>query len=380
MSTQPHSAQGARWQVQPTLPGASYVSEQVFAEEMRAVFARTWACIGRTEEAPRPGDYVVRELAGESLIVVHGRNGRFRAFYNVCRHRGTRLCESDGHARIFTCPYHGWSYRADDGALLRTPNVGDDEGLDRSLYSLVGVRCEEWEGFLFVNLEDNGTTLVESLEREPDGPTQYTRFGIGALRTFTPSATEVTANWKIVVENYHECLHCPGVHPELVQVIPTFQTGATFSDPDSWGVPLAPGATSLTRSGKSKLPPLPGVAEEDLTQYFGCFVFPNLFIDMSSDCVTYDILFPLAPGKTVDRGGYLFAAETIARTDFDPSEIIEFGDLVARQDNEVCERVQKGVGSRAFARGGVHPFHDRFVYGFVRRYLDMMQRGAAAPR
>ncbi len=373
MSKQTQNVKGAPWKLQPTLPGSSYVSGQVFTEEMDAVFARSWACVGRCEEAPRPGDYFVRELAGESLILVRGRDERFRAWYNVCRHRGTRLCEHGGHARIFTCPYHGWSYRADDGALLRTPNVGDDEGLDKDRFSLVGVRCDEWEGFLFVNLEDNGLTLADSLAREPDGPTQFTRFGMHELRTVSPSETEVAANWKIVVENYHECLHCPGVHPELVRVIPTFQTGSTVADPDSWGVPLAPGATSLTRSGKSGLPVLPGLGDEDLTQYYGCYIFPNLFVDFSSDCVTWDVLYPLAPGKIVARGGYLFHPETIARADFDPSGVIEFGDLVTRQDNEVCERVQKGMASRAYSRGGVHPFHDRFVHGFVRRYREMMR-------
>lgn len=194
------------------------------------------------------------------------------------------------------------------------------------------------------------------------------------------STSEVAANWKIIVENYQECLHCAGVHPELVRLIPTYRRGSVVDDPNSWGVPLVPGATSLTRSGSSRLPTLPGLAEEDLHQYYGCHVFPNLFLDFSSDCVTWDILFPRAPDLTATRGGYLFDPATIARADFDPSEVVEFDDLVTQQDVSVCERVQQGVGSRAFARGGVYPFEDRYVHGFVERYREMMARGTATSK
>lgn len=249
----------------------------------------------------------MRELAGESLILVRGPDERFRAYYNARRHRGTRLCDTDGHA-------------------------------------------------------------------------QFARFRVGALRTGVWSEWAVAANWKILIENHQECLHCAGIHPELVRLIPTYRRGSVVDGPDSWGVPLAPGATSLTHSGRSRLPTLPGLAEEDLGQHYGCHVFPKLFLDFSSDCVTCDILFPLAPGRTATRGGYLFDPATIARGDFDPSEVVEFGDLVTQQDNAVCERVQKGVGSRAYARGGVHPFEDRYVHGFAERYRETMGRGAARSR
>jgi Rieske 2Fe-2S family protein len=202
---------------------------------------------------------------------------------------------------------------------------------------------------------------------------------MGELRTAEWSESTVEANWKIIVENYQECLHCPGVHPELVRIIPAHRRGSVIDDPDSWGVPLAEGATSLTLSGRSALPPLPGLRADDLDQCYGSYVFPNLIVDLSADCVTWDTIFPLAPGRVVMRGGYMFDPATIARDDFDPSGVIEFGDLVTRQDYEVCERVQKNMGSMAYAQGGVYAFHDRYAHAFIEQYLRAMKQAAAAP-
>lgn len=374
MSTAAASMEARAWTARETLPGASYVSEVVFALEKERIFARAWTCVGRAEEAPGKGDFFVRDLLGESLILVRGSDDRFRAYHNVCRHRGTRLCDGSGRlgARL-TCPYHAWTYRLDDGALVGTPNVGREESLDRAGLSLLGVRCEEWEGFLFVNLRDNGRSLLETLQHDPERPTQFARFRMGALRTSHWSETGIAANWKIYVENYHECLHCPVVHPELVRIVPTYRRGSAGDD-DSWGVPLGEGMSSLTRTGRSKLPALPGIEDGDLNQLYGCYVFPNLLLDFSSDCVTWDAILPQTPDTIVARGGYLFDPATIASPDFDPSDVVEFSDLVTQQDIAVCERVQRGMSSSAYAQGGVYPWQDRYVHAFAERYRRAMER------
>lgn len=359
-----------------TLPGAAYVDPVTFADERVRIFSRQWLCVGRTEEVSTPGDLTTREVAGESLILARGDDGTVRAFLNTCRHRGTRLVDADEHARrVITCPYHAWSYDL-RGRLVGTPNVGLREPFDRDAWPLVDVRCETWEGFIFVCLDPHVERLAERLAADPEEPMQFSRYGLDELRIGTPNVyPDVAANWKILIQNYNECLHCPTVHPELVRLIPAYRRGEVVDDPDSWGVPLADGATSMTATGTSSLPSLPGLDEDDRCRYYGCFVFPNLFLDLTSDCVIYAILWPTAPDRTTITEGYLFRPETVASPGFDPSEVVDFSTLVMRQDLEVCERAQLGVGSRAFASGGVYPYQDRFVHEFDERYREAMRAG-----
>src|SRR6266576_2917980 len=142
-------------QGQRTLPGRYYTSLEIYAEEQERIFTARWICVGRAAEIPAAGDYVLRTIAGESVIVVRGRDGALRAFYNVCRHRGTRLCE-ETHGRFsetIQCPYHAWTY-ALDGRLIGAPSSGDIEGFSKADYPLNRVAVEAWEGFLFINLAE----------------------------------------------------------------------------------------------------------------------------------------------------------------------------------------------------------------------------------
>ena len=139
-----------------TLPSSWYVSPEIFEDERSRVFRQSWLCVGRAERIEHPGDYFVADIDGESLIVTRDADGRPRAFYNVCRHRGTRICESaSGHFQgSIMCPYHAWTYGL-DGALKAARNMADVPGFDRSQYPLKEAGCALWEGFIFVNLADD---------------------------------------------------------------------------------------------------------------------------------------------------------------------------------------------------------------------------------
>lgn len=360
-----------RYTPRPTLPGRDYYADDVFEREREQIFFASWLCIAREEEVVPPGDVIVRDVVGESIIVTREAGGALHAFYNACRHRGSRLVHEDTHVRKgITCPYHAWTY-ALDGALIGTPNIRKDEGLDRDRFGLHAVALDTWDGFVFINMTADPPPLINVLRDDPEDPTQFTRFGIGELRIGYQDTTVVNANWKIVADNYNECLHCPTVHPELVAMIPVYRRGTTFQDPDSWGVSLAPGATSLTKTGTSCLPSLPGITEDDRHSYSGCYVFPSLSLDITSDVVIASITLPAGPERTVSTNYYLFRPETIADPSFDPSEVVEFSKLVDDQDTRVCEIAQAGVRSRGFANGGVLPSLDRYLSDFKERYLAL---------
>ena len=365
------------WRPRPTLSGRDYTSLEVYEEERERVWWGDWVCIGRDEEVPALGDYLVRDLAGESIFVVRNGDGQLRGFYNVCSHRGTKFLDDDtkGNARkAFRCPYHAWTFDL-DGRLLATPNVKEDEHFDRSKYPLYPFAVDSYAGFLFANLSASPRPLMEALTDGAESITTFERFRMEELRIGVRLVYEVEANWKIVVENYNECLHCPSVHPELVQVVPLFRFGEVWDEETrDDGNLMVEGATSFTQTGRSELPKLPDLQPEDYSMYYGSYEFPNLMVNLHPDCVMYYIGFPKGPSHTTVVSEYLFRPETIADpASFKPEPVVEFWDLISEQDWDVCQRAQTGVGSRAFTRG-VYPRQDRFLYNFHEEWRQAMGR------
>jgi Rieske 2Fe-2S family protein len=211
--------------------------------------------------------------------------------------------------------------------------------------------------------------LRESLEHQHDKPLQYERWQMEQLKTARRTVSELHANWKILVENYNECLHCPTVHPELCAVAPTFGKGLVFeAGRDDWGVSIADGGVGYTASGKTSVPVMPGIDQESASSMYGATVLPNMFIDLTGTVVIATRLQPRSAKHTTIVTDYLFSREVVDDPDFDPGEVVEFAELVAHQDYAVCERAQLGVTSRAFEHG-VYPEKDDLLYSFNQRYL-----------
>ena len=357
-----------------TLAGRYYRDADVFQLEFDRIFAKAWFCVGRNDAVRSPGGYVALEVVDQPIVVLRDRNGVLRAFHNVCRHRGNLLCEpgrgSLGTKNSITCPYHAWTYRL-DGRLVGTPRVRRDE-INREEFGLIPIRVEEWQGCLFVNLSGDAPSLEEWLDEQSDEPRSFEKWNLGDLRVAHTSAYEVAANWKILVENYHECLHCPTIHPEFVALIPAYRDGSVVEEGrDDYGVSLTAEARAMTASGTTTLPTLPGLSQKEALSVYGAYVFPNATVDIEGTFATLKTIMPRAVDKTILIHEYLFAPETMAEEGFDPSDVIEFNELVISQDVGICERVQRGVISRAFAHG-VYAEKDAGPYGFDRRYLRFM--------
>jgi Rieske 2Fe-2S family protein len=372
-------SRAAQWRPQATLPGRDYFDPAVYEADRTRIFHETWSCVGREEQVAEPGDYLTEELAGEGILVTRTARGELRGYFNVCRHRGTKLADGCGHVKkVFKCPYHAWSYNL-DGALVGTPNVHEDEGLDKGDYPLWQVHVQTWGGFVFVNLSEDPQPLREWLATDPDDPLWFDKYRVEELRIGRELTYEVAANWKIIVENFNECLHCPSVHPELVQLVPIYRKGEIEERDGWWGNSLTDGSNSFTPTGASGLPTLPGIDAEDAHTYYGFHLFPNVLLNFMPDSVMYYVLLPRGPQHTTVISNYLFRPETIEGADGfadKAEEIVKFWDLVSKQDWSVCERAQKGVRSRAYAKGGVYPFQDRLLASFNRRYARL--RGPVA--
>ena len=388
--------------LEPTLPSSWYRSEKVFGLEKERIFFREWLCVGRGEELPTPGSHRVLDILGESVILVRNRENQLRAFYNVCRHRGSRLCRTDdggdsnNHGSMgpalsrpanasgtataggitasrIVCPYHQWTYDL-DGHLLAAPYLTTEPGFDKSLFSLYPIGVEAWGGFVFLNLTP--ATAKPFLEQAAGIPERTRRYPLSELRIGHTIEYQVAANWKVLCENYNECYHCAGVHPELCAIVPAFKDRGGSNLDWQRGIPHREGAYTFTKSGTTRRRAFPTLNEDEQVRHKGELLYPNFFVSLACDHVAVFILRPRSPGRTDITCHFLFEPFELQKPDFDPSDSVEFWDVVNRQDWVICERVQEGISSRVHARGYYAPMEDFNLD--IRRYV-LERIGDSAP-
>jgi glycine betaine catabolism A len=345
-----------------SLARAAYWDDAFFDRERRSIFWDQWFYAGRADRLSEPGAYTVLDVAGESAIVVRDRDGSLRGHINLCRHRGSRLLCGEGVQRgAIRCPYHGWSY-ALDGTLVATPFVEDDD-VPANARKLYPVGVATWGGFLFVNINGKQPLLAQ-LGQVPKRLERYPLEELHAVRTI---AYDVDANWKVLLENYNECYHCAGVHPELCRVVPAFKRqGGAELDWDR-GIPHREGAWTFTFSGTTTREPFHGLDDDERVRHKGELIYPNFMLSLSAEHVAAFSLWPQSPSKTTVLCDFLFHPSEIAKPDFDPSDAIEFWDLVNRQDWAICASVQAGMSSQRFEYGYYAPMEDYSLD--IRRYV-----------
>ena len=334
------------------LPAELYLDPAVLEWELEHFFEASWVAVGREEDAQAPGGLFTAHAGRESVLLVRGPDGTLRGFFNVCQHRGTRLV-TDGSRRDggpIICPYHSWTYHT-DGRLRSAQHMAGAAGFDRDAFGLTPVPIGIFDGWVFVNVSGTAMPLGSYLVDFPD---RIARFGCGGLRRGGIRQYEVAANWKVLSENYQECYHCPTIHPELSRLTPYTSGGHDDDSHGPWlGGPmdLAEGCTTMSASGASDRPPLPGIAPADRRRVFYYSVLPNLWVSLHPDYVMAHTIWPIEPARTRVTCEWLFHPDAMAQDGFDATDAVGFWDLVNRQDWEACRRVQEGIGSRGF-RGG----------------------------
>ncbi|CAN5822025.1 aromatic ring-hydroxylating dioxygenase subunit alpha [soil metagenome] len=377
------------------LPPRVFHDPAIFAYEQEAWFATTWLCVGRDEDVAEPGTYLLARAAGESVMVVRGRDRRLRAFNNVCRHRGATILDDpegiSGRVVRLQCPYHAWTYDL-DGSLRRAPHTEQIEDFASADYGLHSVRLETWQGFVFVNLSAAAPALTEYLA---DLPAHVERYAVGRLLRGRRIEYDVAANWKVIAENYSECYHCPGVHPQLNKLSP-YDRGQNLESKGPWAggwMELIDEAHTMSTDGASHgRPPLAGISTEDQRKIFYFVLWPNLLISLHPDYVMTHQVWPVDAEHSRVICEWFFEPETMAAPDFGPSDAVDFWDLTNRQDWAVCERQQEGTRSRAYVAGRysrmedmVHAFDlmvaDRYADdGVTTRFAPRHDKWSAAPR
>jgi Rieske 2Fe-2S family protein len=368
----------ARSRAAMSLPGRYYTDPEYYRAELEWFFLDTWFQACRAWEIPDPGDFVVREIAGESLIVIRDERGDVSAFHNVCRHRGTRLTEecSGRFAATIQCPYHAWTYSL-RGDLVAAPRMDDVDGFRLEDYPLHPIAVALWDGFVFLNLGKNPGPLEPQLGGLDE---RFRSWGMGELRPGKQIVYDVRANWKLIIHNYSECLHCPGVHPAL-QKLSHYLSGENEPANASYlggRMRLRDGIETFSSDGRLRRACLPGVAPDDRQYVFFYACLPNLLLSLHPDYVMTFTLWPRSVDRTEIVSEWLFHPDTMAAPEFEPDDAVAFWDLTNRQDWHVCEQMQLGLKSRAY-RPGPYSHREELLHGFDRLILER-ERAAGRSR
>jgi Rieske 2Fe-2S family protein len=360
------SAKGAR-----TLPQIYYTSDAVFQRELERIFSERWLFAGHVNQIPEAGDFFLFAIGKESLIVVRDRQGQVRAFYNVCRHRGARVCV-DPHGRFASgiqCPYHAWTYGL-DGTLVGAPIMAEVQEFSKEEYPLKPAAARVWEGMIFVNL---------AAEPKPFEHTfapllgKFTRWQISDLQSVHQTVYDVEANWKLLFQNYSECYHCPTVHPVLNQLTPFRNSINDLDEGPFLGGPmqLAKSGGSMTMSGARCAAPLDELSGDDLELVYYYTIFPNIFLSLHPDYVLIHRGEPRAVDHTRITCEWYFHPDAIALEGFDPQPAIDFWDMTNREDWHLCTISQQGISSRAYSPGPYSNLESQLA-AFDREYLHAL--------
>ena len=352
---------------EPGLPASWYYDPAQYELELKRIWHRNWVYACRANEIPAARDWRRFDFAGQSVILLRDEAGALQAFHNTCRHRGATLC-TGGNGRFtsagIVCPYHAWRYDM-QGRLRKVTSQFEPAGFDRKDWSLYPVQVREWNGLVFVCLAADPPPFGSMFDAPADRLDAWNMAGLATGHTFTKT---IRCNWKAFWENYNECLHCPGVHPELCKLVPVYgrglqdihedphwQSHAGSTEPRFRGG-LRAGARTWSASGEVCGLPFPGLTEDDRNAgHVYVTIMPSMFVAAHIDYVRVVRLLPLAPELTELRAEYLFLPETLADPTRKLDPIYQVTQQVMLEDGHVCELNQQGLKAAPHRAGLLMP-------------------------
>jgi Rieske 2Fe-2S family protein len=370
---------------------------------MTHFFDASWTCLGRSEALLSPGSRTAVRAGHSSILLTRDEAGVLRGFFNICRHRGHELLPVGGSASgpLMECPYHGWTYR-DDGSLKSAPRLGYRPGFAVRDHGLVPLRIDEWQGWVFANVSGAAPALGEHLGNleglmaswapvfaNVSGAAPPLGEHLGNLEALMASWAPrdlvevsrmdytVEANWKLLHENYHECYHCPEIHPELCRVSPP-TSGLNLDTTGMWiggWMDLAEDAETMSLNGRGGAPALPGLTLEERHRVYYFGLFPNLLISPHPDYVLSHRIEPLAPTRSRVECRTLFRREVVEKKGIDLDYGGQFWDVTNRQDWAAIESIQRSAASPGFRPGPIAEMEEA-----VYQFFNMVPTGYVSGR
>lgn len=339
-----HDALARSLEAGRTLPATWYTDPSCFALERARIFQRTWQYAGLTEHLARPGDFLTCRVGEVPIVVVRDAAGTLRAFINVCRHRGSELVlEGCGNRKTLQCHYHAWTYDL-DGSLRAAPGEKGEPAFDRNNYPLLSARVETWGPFIFVNPDPTAKPLAETLGALP-ALVSATSVRLDAVKRRVRREFEIAANWKVVVDNYLECYHCPVAHPAFSSLIDVNNYHVTEYE---WFSTQTGPVKESAREGTGNGPY--AVTSGGVDAGFYAYLWPNFMVNIypGAGNVSLNSIQPLAVDRTLAIFEYCFV-DAVSAPEAD--DFVRFIDQVQDEDTVLCESVQRGLRSGYFDQG-----------------------------
>lgn len=377
-----------------------YVDPTVFERDLERIVAKQWLFVDHASRLVKAGDYILYDVAGESIILVKGRDGAVRAFFNVCRHRGSRVClKTEGTARTLTCPYHGWVYDL-EGRLIHAKNM--PEGFDPAAWPLHHCQVRVWEGMIFINLGRADDAATMPFEPLAENLGKYLRpYRLDRAKIVARKVYPTAGNWKLAVENFRECYHCAPAHPEYTMVNAYVKAGD--DEPGSYehvtkawaahwsakgrvvgrldsagtdrrqphGVfrqPIREGWVTLSQDGKPVAPLMGELDEYDGGETLIMFG-PLFYVYAASDHATLFRFTPVTPTHTEVVLIWLVRDDAVEGRDYDVDRIVWMWDVTTVEDTTIIGDNQLGVNSRRYGPGP-YALRETGTRGFVDWYVS----------
>ena len=386
-----------------TLPRELYVSEAAFQFDANVMLKSVWLYACTVAHVKQAGDYFLFELGSNSIIIVRGRDQQVRAFWNSCRHRGSRICEQQrGRAPRLMCPYHQWTYGL-DGTLLAARSMAED--FDKADHGLTPVALENIGGLIFICMADNPPPIDRV---KADIIDQIAIYDLEKCKVAVQDNLIEDANWKLVMENNRECYHCDAGHPELISVLGTYGFGkglpedgendvvdddafdamvaakrAEWQDlgifreliefPEGWWhrvarLPLANGAVTQSIDGKLACQKLIGPFTEPESSSLSVWTQPNSWHHFCCDHVVTFSLTPLSSGQTLLRTSWLVHEDAVEGVDYDPDHIAALWRRTNDQDGRFSQLNHLGIATDGY-RQGPYAVEEKLVEDFKDFYV-----------
>ena len=342
------------------LPRAAYLDQGWYDREMATVFARQWVMVGRASDFAAGRMRRVTVGAAQVIVVRDGAEA-LAAWHNSCPHRGAELCVKDEEdvGKLIRCPYHAFAYAARDGRLVSTAHAVPTADFDASAHGLRPVSLRVWNGFVFLNLSADPGAIWSDV-----GLHTLDNWPMADLVTGHRWEHEIACNWKAFWENYSECLHCPGIHPELCDLVPMYRSGLMGASEALGWVPdatppqsnLREGARTWSMDGTLCGPIFDGLNEdEQRVGYSFATLWPSVYVVAHLDYVRAVRIVPLGPDRTRLIAEWYFAPQTLAQSGFDAARVAAFAKIVMEQDGAASALNQRGMRSPAFKAARLMP-------------------------
>lgn len=271
-----------------TLPPTAYTSDEIYAREVDAIMRKSWLPLARVDQVPEPGDYVSLDLFGQPIMVVHGTDGEIRVMSRVCLHRAAPIAEGSGKRKLFTCPYHAWSYDT-SGQLVRAPLMDGAKGFAEKNCRLPQIKSEIWEGFIVANLDPDAAPFAPQVE---DFRAYFEKFKLADMVVVKTLEFDSAWNWKVLVENFMEAYHHIATHSQTFEPVYHARDSKVPDNTGPWSILHMPAAHDEPAPG---LPPVEGLEDWQKRDLFANVIFPHFLLGIQANSVAW---YQVLPGST----------------------------------------------------------------------------------